>query len=669
MKRIITIITILLLSARLAYTQDIPFHKSTVGKDNAKIAQQAMKEGDKYMKMDYFYLAIEQYQIAYRINPHNSKLNYELGIAFLQEEPFNALTYIEKAYKLNPSVAPDILYYLGLANQYAGNFTEAIAHYRNFRPKDKDETDKVRKRISECEIGDELKKNPARAIITNVRELNSKYNEHSPIISADESVMYFTSTREAAGSVMNQETQDYNESIWQSYREGGKWTRPMNIGEPINARNSDVATVALSNDGQSMIVVVDGNLAISRLMGNRWSKPVVISEIKSKSKESSASFANNDRELFFISNRPGGIGGTDIWYSIKDRKGKWGNPINLGPQVNTPFDEESCFMHPDGRTLYFSSKGHNSMGGYDIFKTVKQDDGTWSKPENLGYPINTSYDDVAFVLCASGRNGYFSTRRAEGEGRYDICMVSFLGPEKPMILSNEDNLLASFNQSITDNAMEKTVELKTMRLTIVKGVTIDAFTLKPVEAAIEVVDNETRDIIFSGTSNSHTGKFLVSLPSGKNYGLAVKAEGYLFHSENFNIPAASGYQEIEKEIRLNKFKKDVKIILRNVFFDTGLATLKSESFLELNRLADMLKEASTLVIEISGHTDNQGTSAINNPLSKNRAKAVVDYLISQGIPSHRLFHEGYGSTQPVADNKTDWGRQQNRRVEFKVLSE
>ncbi|MDD2564857.1 MAG: OmpA family protein, partial [Salinivirgaceae bacterium] len=237
------------------------------------------------------------------------------------------------------------------------------------------------------------------------------------------------------------------------------------------------------------------------------------------------------------------------------------------------------------------------------------------------------------------------------------------------VLSNEDNLLATLKQTITDNAMEKTVELKTIRLTVVKGVISDAISGAPIVAEIEVIDNEKDEVVFSNMSNSKTGQFLISLPSGKNYGLAVKAEGYLFHSENFNIPGATAYQEIEKEIKLNNIKKDVKIVLRNVFFDPGKAILRVESYPELNRLAGVMNEVPSLKIEISGHTDNTGSAAVNERLSRDRAKAVVDYLAAQQIASDRLTYEGFGYSQPIADNKTNDGRQQNRRVEFKVVSE
>ncbi len=680
MRSINILIVILILNLPLFLTaQDIQFDKKSFDKENLRIALKAIRDGDSYYTQEQYYKALDHYLKAQTINPNNSELNLMIGSIYLNIERYSALPYIKKAYELNPGIKPDILYLLGLSYQYNEKFEEAKEYYvryqRQLLPTDKEDMSAVTKKIEECNNGIELLKMPARAFINNIKELNSKYSDHSPVISTDESVMLFTSTREGSvGGRPNEYDQEYDEDIYISFKIQGKWGVPVNVGEPLNTRSED-ATVGLSADGQSLLIYNgqrgNGDLQISVLHGDKWSWPEWLSgEINSKFKESSASFANNDRVLYFISERPGGIGGKDIWVSTKDRKGKWSEPKNLGPTINTPFDEESVFMHPDGRTLFFSSMGHNTMGGFDIFRSVKQDDGTWTKPENLGTPINTSDDDLSFVISASGRNGYLSSKRKGGMGRHDIYLVTFLGPEKPMVLSNEDNLLASLKQTITDNAMEKTVELKTIRLTIVKGIVADAISNNPIEAEIEVIDNEKDEIVFSNKSNSKTGRFLISLPSGKNYGLAVKADGYLFHSENFNIPSATAYQEIEKEIRLNNIKKDVKIVLRNVFFETGKANLRIESYPELNRLANVMKEVPTLKIEISGHTDNTGSASINQTLSKDRAKAVVDYLtLTQEISPDRITYEGYGFSQPIADNKTEDGRQLNRRVEFKVISE
>ena len=238
-----------------------------------------------------------------------------------------------------------------------------------------------------------------------------------------------------------------------------------------------------------------------------------------------------------------------------------------------------------------------------------------------------------------------------------------------MVLNNEDNLLGSLAAPIKETVIAPTVQIKEAQLTILKGVITDELTKQPLEATIEIVDNLKNSVIATFTSNSSTGKYLVSLPAGRNYGIAVKKDNYLFHSENFDIPGTAAYQEVVKDIALNNIAVGSKIILKNIFFDFDKATLRPESTNELERLTNLLKlDAPTLKIEISGHTDSKGADDYNKALSNSRAKAVVDYLVTKGIAAKRLTSVGYGEEQPIATNDTDEGRQLNRRTEFKVLS-
>jgi outer membrane protein OmpA-like peptidoglycan-associated protein len=321
-------------------------------------------------------------------------------------------------------------------------------------------------------------------------------------------------------------------------------------------------------------------------------------------------------------------------------------------------------MLGDGKTLYFSSQGHKTMGGYDIFKSVNTN-GQWSEPENIGYPVNTPDDDVFFVLNASGKHGYYSSVQKGGYGEKDIYMVTFLGPEKPVALSDEDNLLAGSTASVSD-MMAQTVAVKTVKTTLLKGIIYDSMSHAPLEASIELVDNKKNQIIASFTSNSTTGKYLVTLPSGVNYGIAVKAPNYLFYSANFDLPDTAAYQVVERNIPLQSINIGSRIVLRNVFFDFDKATLRPESTAELDRLIALLNQYNKLKIEISGYTDNKGSQSYNQALSQNRSKSVVDYLIAHGIASDRLTYKGYGMDNPIATNETDEGRQLNRRTEFKI---
>jgi outer membrane protein OmpA-like peptidoglycan-associated protein len=463
----------------------------------------------------------------------------------------------------------------------------------------------------------------------------------------------------------------YDEDIYLITRTGKLWNELYTLGEPINTQYND-ATVGLSPDGQKLLIFNgnrgDGDIEECLLDGDAWNYPKAFPKtINSDYRETAACYSSDGKVLYFISDRPGGFGGSDIYYSRLNSKGKWDEAQNMGSVINSAYNEETVFMHPDGRTLYFSSEGHSSMGGFDIFVTHLEDNGQWSLPMNMGYPINSPDDDLCFVISANGKHGYCSSVRKDGLGGYDIYKTTFLGPEKPPIITSEDNLIAVRTNPLPNIAIKESVAIKTIRLTIVKGIVKDGFTNDPIAAEIEIVDNEKNEVIYTSNTNSSTGRFLVSLPSGKNYGLAVKAEDYLFHSENFNIPTATQYQELEKEIVLHNVKKDAKIVLKNVFFETGSAKLKPTSYAELGRLSKLLEDHPKINIEISGHTDNKGSYAANKKLSQNRAKAVVDFLIQLGIKDTRLSYVGHAYDFPVADNATEDGRQQNRRVEFKVL--
>jgi outer membrane protein OmpA-like peptidoglycan-associated protein len=486
--------------------------------------------------------------------------------------------------------------------------------------------------------------------------------------------MLFTSRRPGnVGGEKSTESGAFFEDIWQSVRgSDGKWQPAKNLGENVNTKGHD-AVVALAPDGQRLITYVEdgaGDLYEADLKGAQWRKPQQLGRRVNtgQSHESSAAYTPNGRMLYYVSNTiEGSLGGHDIWRIDMEGRGK---AENLGAVINTQYNEDGIFVHPDGKTIYFSSEGHNSMGGYDIFKSVRGADGKWSKPENLGWPINTPDDDVFFVLSASGRHGYYSsTREDEGQGSRDIYMITFLGAEKPPVLSGEDQLLASRAAPLRETLLAPPVAISTAQVTILKGLVTDEDSKQPLEATIDLVDNSLNQVIASFKSNEQSGRYLVSLPSGTNYGIVVRKEGYLFHSENFDLPAGAAFAEVVKNIPLKKLDVGAKVVLNNIFFDFNKATLRKESTNELERLVQLMTtEYPNLRIEISGHTDNVGKADYNKDLSQRRAKAVVDYLTGKGVAASRLTSAGYGDTQPVAPNTTDAGRQLNRRTEFKVVA-
>jgi outer membrane protein OmpA-like peptidoglycan-associated protein len=274
-----------------------------------------------------------------------------------------------------------------------------------------------------------------------------------------------------------------------------------------------------------------------------------------------------------------------------------------------------------------------------------------------------------FSISANGKFAYFSSNRADGNGGMDIYKATFWGEPKIPLVATEDNLIASIASPIEDVYVPETVEVATANsLTVFKGRILDGLLQNPVEAEIKIFDNATGDVYSVMRSNSATGKFLLSLPSGLNYGISVEAEGYLFHSENFNLPEGSSYNMVNKDIELKNIDIGSKIALRNVFFATGRSEVKVDSYAELDRLIQLMQDVPSLKIELSGHTDNVGSESLNQKLSQKRAEAVRAYLVARKVDGSRVTAIGYGDQKPVDSNDTKEGRANNRRTEFEITA-
>lgn len=478
--------------------------------------------------------------------------------------------------------------------------------------------------------------------------INSPYDDYAPVITADGETMYFTSRRPFTEKEKKRNRESMEQIYWVEFDEKDSvWGDPIALPQSVNVAKRHNSNIAVSNDGQKLLKYQDdgygnGDIYETYLSGSTWSSPSSLGRnINSVDHESSASIAPDGRTIYFVSDREGGQGGRDIWKSTLDENGVWGKAENLGGVINTKKNEEAVYIHPDGKTLYFSSEGHDGLGGYDIYKSTFEN-GNWSAPVNLDAPINSKGDDLFFVLAANGKIGYYATTR-DGRDK-DIYSILFI----PKSNEKED---------------------KGPELTVFKGVVSDRESGAPIGATIEVTDNEKNEVIATYNSNSATGKYLISLPAGKNYGINVNAEGYLFSSETFDLTdsASAEYREIEKDIELDKIKVGSKVVLKNIFFDFNKATLRRESIAELDRLKRIMKHNPSMKIEIGGHTDSKGSDAYNANLSKNRAGSVVEYLVQQGVDKSRMTFKGYGESQPIATNDTEEGRQENRRVEFKIL--
>ncbi|MFH1319525.1 MAG: OmpA family protein [Bacteroidota bacterium] len=399
--------------------------------------------------------------------------------------------------------------------------------------------------------------------ITNLgKGINTVYSEYAPVISADEKQMLFTRLDpKPKGVKCKKITNKVFENVYMIKRTK-RWGLPRKLTKPINTITDDCpsnnSAIAFSPDGQRMLLFkaekgeggLLGDIYESKLKGRRWLDPVKLdSAINSPAHESSASYSYDGKTIFFTSEKEGGLGGLDIYKSTMGKDGNWGEAVNLGPTINTPEDDECIFTHPDGITIYFSSKGHNSIGGYDIFKSVLQNDGSWSEPENIN-ELNTTEDDRFFVMSANGEHGYYSSVREGGFGGHDIYMVTFTVVKK-----------------------EKKEKPKSY-VTLLMGVIKDEVTGQPVEADIEITDNIKNESVAVFNSNSETGEYLVCLPYGRNYGITVSAVGYLFHSENINLVTIT----LGEKAKLNLINEEEEILKTVVINDKGFFVFESLPF-------------------------------------------------------------------------------------------
>lgn len=617
--------------------------------DGLRQAVQNIDTGEVLYKMGKtrYNFAIPYFLAAEKFNPNNDQLNYLIGKCMLSSHAPDrtlALPYLQTAYKLNPSVAPDIHYLLGRAYHLNMQWEEAKQEYNTYLEsldpnKDPEAVADVKKKIEECNNGEELVKTPVTNIkIDNLGQyINSPDPEYGAIVTPDESEIIFTSRRPAEKGKNQVAPIDglYMENVYTAFNQNGTWGEATNIGVSVNTTGQD-AIAGVSTDGKTLYVyhgTEGGDIYVSHLQGNSWSQPEPIKGKINTHHEVTVSLAPDGKTLYFASSRPGGYGGNDIYVSVADANGVWGDAVNLGPVVNTKYNDEAMSIQPDGKTLYFSSQGHNSMGGYDIFKTTKNDSGTWTTPVNLGYPINGPDDDIFFSVASSGKHAYFSSIRKGGYGEKDIYMVTYLPPP----------------------AM----------LTEMYGTITDSVTHQPIAATIQVM-NGNDSVIETVESDGTTGKYNLSVPAGAKYNVVVKAPGYLVYSTTLDLTDTSKKKVLDN-IVLQPIKLNTPVALNNIFYDFAKATLRPESKEELNRLVDFMETNKTAKIRISGYTDSIGTIHYNQVLSVARAEAVVKYLEAHKISATRLSAEGYGKTHYAASNSTAEGRQKNRRAEFEVI--
>ncbi len=573
------------------------------------------------------------------------------------------LTILDRALTVDSTFFVPTWYNAGMAAYNAEKYEEALHYFDRYLSLSDNENavKRAQAMIGRVTFVKEALENPYDIELKSAGSgVNSELHEYWPSVTADEQTMVITVLRprdmqlyREKGDQLPRNSVFFQEDFYMSHADStGKWQERHLLMGHLNTDSNEGAQT-LSADGNWMFFTGCGrsdskgscDIYFSAKTSYGWSAPVNIgAPVNSPFWESQPHFSADGRTLFFISARGGGEGGKDIWQATLagiDDEGVpyFGDLKNLGPVINTPGDENSPFLHHDGKTLYFSSNGHLGMGGMDLFVSRLDSVGEWSDPVNMGYPINSSNDEIGLIVTARGDKAYFSTDGQEaGIGAKDI--YSFQLPE----------------------------ELRPEPVLYVKGKVYDVETEEVLPAEFELKSLQSGKTIITSRGSSFTGEFLVSLPSGGEYAFKADHPGYLFYSGNFNL---SGAHPVDKpyhlDIGLQPIREGASVRLENVFFETDSYTLDPRSKVELQEVVEFLNDNPQVRIMLEGHTDNVGSEAYNLNLSENRARSVYEYLLKQGIEKSRMEYQGFGLSQPIDTNQTEEGRAQNRRTEMRIL--
>ncbi len=653
-------------------------------------------DGDAFFRLKgiWYGYAYEEYLQAGVYNGLNPELNYKTGVAALMSDhKEKASDYFFKAYELKNNVTDDILLMMGRALQYTGRYQEALDKLNSWlissKEKDEKKISEANKYIAECNSALLLAGDTLKAQIGNPGSvINSNADEYAQVISADGASMYFASRRAKSGSSKTYKDTKYDENIFLSTRYEDKWGQAALASKELSTNYCE-APLYLNAAGDELYLYVGyengGDIMVSRLKNGVWKKPDRIPyKINSSGTETSFTVSPDNDEVWFVTDKKkDSKGGKDIYFIKKMGEKKWSGPQNAGNAINSEYDEESLRFSGDGDTLWFSSKGRNSIGGYDVFYSVKDENGVWKEAVNCGSLLNTPWDEL-FFTPPTGRYGtfYFSSNRSGTLGGLDIFegriippppepepipLPEPVPPAKPDTVVIRDTVFIVREVAPAPPQPVQIPEPPEKPVIFLTGRISDTESGEPVMAKIDVIDLTTDAVISTTASSDVDGTYRVRLPEKRSYMVDIRGSGFLSDMRRINIPENYSGDVFKLDVQLAKIKVGKKVILNNILFETGKSVLTPSSSAELDRLVGILQENANMRIEISGHTDNTGSESLNFRLSEARAKAVVDYLVKKGIVQSRLEFKGYGPQQPIADNATAAGRLQNRRVEFKIL--
>ncbi len=472
--------------------------------------------------------------------------------------------------------------------------------------------------------------------------INSEYNEFGPLVTVDGRTIYFSRRYHPQNIGGNKDKEDIWYSEYDSLRKD--WGPARNIQSPLNNESYNFVS-SVSPDGNTLVLgnsygpdgLMEEGVSVSSRTARGWAFPqkLQITNDYNRSDRVNYFLGSNRKVLLISAERDDTYGGRDLYASFLDSINRWTEPINLGEAVNTSGEEYAPFLAPDERTLFYSSAGFPGYGGDDIYVVRRLGDGwqEWSTPENVGSVINTPEDDAYFTLPASGLYAYFTSNKKDHQN-LDIYRINIPKSQRPR------------------------------PVVLMKGRVLSKKTNKPVSTRIIYEDVKTGREMGTALSNYKTGEYRIVLPTGAHYGFLAEAKGYISVSSNLDLTNLQEYKEMDQNLYLEPEEVGASIALNNVFFDLNKYLLKPESRPELNRIVKYLQDHPSFEIEVAGHTDNTGNNGINEKLSFDRASSVAGYLIENGLRKERLQVNGYGKTKPIANNDTEQGRAQNRRVEF-----
>lgn len=628
-----------------------------------------------------FSAAVEMYKKLITFDPLDPELYFSLGFCYLNTPEMKELApdcfrnalelYKPKQRKGTQGIEAE--FYLGRSLRVNNQLPEALDLFNKLtkRVSNKKFLEIVHKEIDMCNLAMTLQDeaDTVSLPVNNLgRVVNSPYTDHSPLITADESTLFFTSRRPCKNGAMQFDGQ-FDENIYVSYRnEDNTWTVPMSVSDSINTKEHE-ATAAISYDGRELYIyrdVDDGSIWASFFDDSEWSAPKQLnSNINTKYRETGASVSADGSKLYIASDRPDGYGGLDIYVSERLTNGEWGEAKNLGPAVNTAEDEEGPYIMPDNSRLYFSSKGHEGIGGYDIFYCDATEFGTWSRAVNVGFPVNTAQDDVFLFFTPSGERAYFASVREDAVGRSDIYVMGL--PQE----------------------METQFTVMTGRVTVCSG-------YLP-ESKVTIIDNNT-GIVSTAIPNLRTGKFIFIVTRSHSYNITVTSSEKDIFNEDLFVPADAEGMMDYKSIKLDPSVEcdlppeefpvaveqkpfvdqegvvyDMQATVSDIRFPFAKAPYIKKND-ELDSLAAYLKKFPEAVVEIGAYADSKGPANYNRFLSLQRAKAVYYYLYKKGVRPNQMVTVGYGEENPVAFNVIDGKLNEqsmdyNRRVEFRMIKQ